>query len=149
VEQTTSPAAREVPAATGWCTGVPDPTLDDVSTSTPFDHEPVAGAVGPLDDAGRLLHEDDPAAQLALAVCLLEQRLAPRGLADLARLRVLTTDRAALAGVVDLLTERLDATGSRPLVEIEERPGLGVPGMLLALLPLPLPLPPAPTKEAP
>ncbi|MFC5177945.1 FAD-binding oxidoreductase [Nocardioides taihuensis] len=107
-----------------------------MSTSTSSPHGSLNGAVGPLDEAGRLLHEDDPAAQLALAVCLLEEQLAPHGLADLAGLRVLTTDRAALADVVDVLTERLDATGARPVVEVEERPGLGVPGMLLALQPL-------------
>ena len=88
--------------------------------------------VGPLDESGRLLHEDDPAAQLALAVTRLEQSL-DDGLAGLTHLRVLTTDLAVLDGVYDVLTERLDATGTRPAVEIEERPGLGVPGMLVAL----------------
>ena len=128
VEQTTRPLGREVPAGAGWCRSAQAVDPEDVDTSTP--------AVGPLDDAGRLLHEDDPAAQLALAVCRLEQQLSPRGLADLPGLRVLTTDRTVLADVYDVLTERLDATGARPLVEVEERPGLGVPGMLLALQPL-------------
>ena len=100
----------------------------------------------PLDDRGRLLHEDDPAAQLALALVRLEQALQRSGHepADLAVLRVLTTDRAALEDVVDVLTERFDVTGAHPELEIEEHPGLGVPGMFVALEPValrPAPLP--------
>lgn len=92
---------------------------------------------GPLDDQGRLLHEDDAAAQLALAVALLEVALHRDGRrpTDLTRLRVLTTDRAALAGVLDVLVERLDATGARPGIAIDEVEHLGVTGMLVALEP--------------
>ena len=96
---------------------------------------------GPLDDSGRLLHEDDAAAQLALAVARLEVALDRDGHrpADLTGLRVLTTDRSAIADVLDVLVERLEATGARPGIEIDEVDDLGIPGMLLALDPtLPL-----------
>ena len=102
---------------------------------------------GPLDDEGRLLHEDDAAAQLALAVARLEVALQRDGRrpADLTGLRVLTTDRA-LASVLDVLVERLDATGARPGIAIDEVEHLGVPGMLVALEPTVPATDPAPTS---
>lgn len=92
---------------------------------------------GPLDDEGRLLHEDDAAAQLALAVARLEDSLGSGGRnpGELTGLRVLTTDRAILAGVLDVLVERLDALGTHPGIAIDEVEHLDVPGMLVALEP--------------
>lgn len=89
----------------------------------------------PLDDRGRLVHEDDPAAQLALAIARLEAALAATGHrnADLTGLRMLTTDRAAMAGVTDVLTERLAATGADTNVDVVEVAALAVPGQLVAL----------------
>jgi enamine deaminase RidA (YjgF/YER057c/UK114 family) len=107
---------------------------------------------GPLDDEGRLLHEDDPAAQLALATVRLEAALrrAGRRPADLTGLRVLTTDRDLAAGVLDVLVERLETTGARPHIAIVEVDQLGVTGMLVALEPtVPAALPDAPLSDAP
>ena len=90
---------------------------------------------GPLDDRGRLLHEDDLAAQLALAEVRLEEALGRSGLspADLVRLTVRTTDVAALRGALDVLTERLDAVGAGPVLTVEAVDRLPVAGMLVAL----------------
>ena len=56
------------------------------------------GAHGPLDDRGQLVHAEDPAAQLALALAGVEATLAGVGFvpADLAQLRVSATDLAAV-----------------------------------------------------
>ncbi|WP_205471526.1 Rid family hydrolase [Nocardioides sp. SYSU D00038] len=89
---------------------------------------------GPLDERGRLLHEDDPAAQLALALARVEAALARTGHApaDLVSVRVCTIDPAVADGVLDVLGERFAATGAAPDVSVV-RHELGVPGMLLAL----------------
>lgn len=89
---------------------------------------------GPVDDAGRLLHEDDLAAQAALSLARLEAALAEAGRepADLAVLRVLAADPATATTVLDVLTERLDATGAAPALEVVARP-LPLAGMLVAL----------------
>ena len=89
----------------------------------------------PLDDVGRLLHEDDPAAQLALAMSRLEAALAAVGrrVCQLDELRVLTTDPAALADVLDVLTERLDELFAAPAVQLVPVAGLAVPGQLVTL----------------
>ena len=91
--------------------------------------------IGPLDETGRLVHEDDPAAQLALALANLANRLTAAGLtwADLRTLQVRTTDVAELLGVYDTLTEHLTAMGSTPGTSVVEVPGLPVPGMTVAL----------------
>jgi len=90
---------------------------------------------GPLDDRGRLLHEDDLAAQLALAEVRLEEALGRSGLspADLVRLTVRTTDVAAVRGALDVLTERLDAVGAGPVLTVDAVGRLPVAGMLVAL----------------
>jgi FAD/FMN-containing dehydrogenase/enamine deaminase RidA (YjgF/YER057c/UK114 family) len=100
--------------------------------STPTTTVPVQAS---LDDRGRLLHEDDGAAQLALAVTRLEGALATVGrtLAGLAEVEVRTTDRIALLGVLDVLTDRLAATGARPHTRIREVDRLDRPGQLVAL----------------
>jgi FAD/FMN-containing dehydrogenase/enamine deaminase RidA (YjgF/YER057c/UK114 family) len=92
-------------------------------------------AHGPVDDLGRLVHEDDPAAQLALAVARLEATLADAGTSpvDLASLTVHTTDRRALDDVYDVLADRLDVLGARPTVTVVETDRLTVPGMVVAL----------------
>ena len=90
---------------------------------------------GPLDTEGRLVHEDDDAAQLALALANLEAQLALARLRpdDLVELRVRTTDLARLREVYDVLTERLRATAATPLVTVTEVDRLIVPGMTVAL----------------
>jgi FAD/FMN-containing dehydrogenase len=88
-----------------------------------------------VDDLGRLLHEDDVVAQLALATTRLEAALARLGRtpAGLAEVEVRTTDRIALLGVLDVLTDRLAATGARPHTRIREVDRLDRPGQLVAL----------------
>ncbi len=92
-------------------------------------------ATGPLDDVGRLVHEDDVAAQLALALSRVEDVVAHAGrtATDLVSLRVLTTDRAAADEVLDVLTDRLDDLGATPALTVAETADLGVPGMRVAL----------------
>lgn len=92
-------------------------------------------AQGSLDAQGRLLHEDDPAAQLALAIANLESVLAGAGLGpgDLAQLRLYTTDMHAALAVRDTLVERLAEFGARPPTTLVEVSRLPVPGMTMAL----------------
>ncbi len=92
-------------------------------------------ATGSLDESGRLVHEDDLAAQLALSVARFEAALTAAGLGftDLAELRVLTTDRPGLDEVYDVLTERLDEVGADPVIRIRDVPDIGVAGMVVAL----------------
>lgn len=96
---------------------------------------PTIPATGSVDDAGRLVHEDDAAAQLALSLARLEAAVAAAGrtAADVASVRVLTTDRAVLDEVYDVLTERLDEVEAAPAITVADVPALAVPGMLVAL----------------
>ena len=90
---------------------------------------------GPLDDLGRLLHEDDFPAQLALALARLEATLARTGRTprDLAELRVTTTDRRAFSAARDVLEERLDAVHAHPVTTVVEVAELPPPGTLVNL----------------
>lgn len=89
----------------------------------------------PLDDRGRLLHEDDYPAQLALALARLEATLARAGRSprDLVELRVSTTDARAFSAARDVLEERLDAVQAHPVTTVVEVPELPPPGTLVAL----------------
>jgi LmbE family N-acetylglucosaminyl deacetylase len=122
VGQTTRVAGWEVPAATGWWPPAATATVLGMTTT------PAA----PLDDHGRLLHDDDPAAQLALATARLESALARdgRGLRDLAGIRVLTAAPAAVDPVLDVVSERLVELGADVAVELVEVPALATPGMV-------------------
>ena len=88
-----------------------------------------------LDEAGRLLHEDDPAAQLALGLAGIEACLADLGLGpdDLTSLRVTTVDHHRIGPVLDVLTERLAQTGARPLLTVHEVERLSPHGLLVLL----------------
>jgi enamine deaminase RidA (YjgF/YER057c/UK114 family) len=90
---------------------------------------------GPLDDAGRLLHEDDPAAQVALALANVETVLAAGGmtLADVLRLTVYATDVDAVLGCFDALTDRLAAAGATPPMTLVGVARLALPGMVVEL----------------
>ncbi len=90
---------------------------------------------GPLDEHGRLLHEDDPAAQLALSLANLADTLTRSGLrwSDLVRLQVETPDAGQLAGVFDILTEHLVSVGATPRTRVVEVPRLPVHGMTVRL----------------
>lgn len=100
-------------------------------------HRPVntIAATGPLDASGRLVHADDPAAQLALALARVEAVLGDHGRSatDLHALRVLTTDRAAAEAVLDVLTDRLADLGADLAVTVDDVPTLAVPGMVVAV----------------
>lgn len=89
----------------------------------------------PLDDLGRLLHEDDYPAQLALALARLEATLASTGrrARDLAELRVTTTDRRAFSAARDVLEERLAAIHATPVTTVVEVSDIPPPGTLVAL----------------
>lgn len=92
-------------------------------------------AQGPLDDRGRLVHEDDPAAQLALTLAQVEGLLAAAALrvTDLAQLRLYTTDLDATLAVIDTLAERLGELGAHPPVTVVEVTRLPVAGATVAL----------------
>ncbi|MCB8958518.1 MAG: RidA family protein [Nocardioides sp.] len=90
---------------------------------------------GPLDDRGRLLHEDDYPAQLALALARLEATLARSGRSprDLLELRVTTTDPRAFSAARDVIEERLAAVHAHPVTTVVEVAELPPPGTLVAL----------------
>ncbi len=71
---------------------------------------------GPRDRLGRLVHADDPAAQLALALANLEDALTAAGLvpAELVEVTVRTTDVEAVLAVLDTLTERFREVEAGP-----------------------------------
>jgi FAD/FMN-containing dehydrogenase/enamine deaminase RidA (YjgF/YER057c/UK114 family) len=92
-------------------------------------------AQGPTDRLGRLLHEEDTAAQLALtlanvATVLCEARLSWR---DVVALRVSTTDLTALGRVFDTLVEHLAEQGAGPTITVVEVPRLMLPGMTVSI----------------
>ena len=89
----------------------------------------------PLDDLGRLLHEDDYPAQLALALARLEATLARTGRSprDLVELRVSTTDPRAFSAARDVLDERLAAVHAHPVTTVVEVAELPPPGTLVAV----------------
>ncbi|CAN7251508.1 Rid family hydrolase [Knoellia sp. LjRoot47] len=93
------------------------------------------GAHGPLDDRGRLVHAEDPAAQLALALAGVEATVIAAGLhpRDLAQLRVSATDLPAVLSVLDTLTDRLAEVGATPALSVVGVTALPVHGMLVAL----------------
>ncbi len=108
-------------------------------------------AQGSLDARGRLLHEDDPAAQLALSLANLAGALeeAARSWTDVARLRVYTTDLDALREVFDVLTEHLGSLGATPPTTVVEVPRLPVPGMTVSIDALAVGCTATPTREEP
>ena len=128
---------------------VPRPDRGAVTSGT-FPIPPQAS----LDEAGRLLHEDDPAAQLALGLAGVEACLANLGLGpdDLTSLRVTTVDHDRVGPVLDVLAERLTQTGARPLLTVHQVERLSPPGLLVLLdgtarLPHPVPAIPGPTQR--
>lgn len=93
------------------------------------------GGQGSVDALGRLLHEGDVAAQLALALANLTDVVvaAGMGLADLASMRINTTDVAALLDVYFVVTDHLAEQGATPPISIVEVSRLAVPGMDLEI----------------
>ena len=94
-----------------------------------------AAGQGPVDETGTLLHEGDPAAQLALAVENVEAVLAAAGmdLADVLRLTVYAVDVDAVLAAFDVLTERLARVGATPPMTLVGVARLALPGMQVEL----------------
>ncbi len=94
-----------------------------------------ASGQGPVDETGALLHEDDPAAQLALAVENVEALLAAAGMewTDVLRLTVYTTDVDAILAHFDVLAERLARVGATPPMTLVGVARLALPGMVVEL----------------
>ena len=92
-------------------------------------------AQGPLDAHGRLLHEGDPPAQLALTLANIAEVLALAGMnwCDVVQLRVYTTDLGVLLDTYDTLVDHLCEEGARPPATIVEVSRLLVPGMTVTI----------------
>ena len=92
-------------------------------------------AQGPLDALGRLVHEDDPAAQLALTLANVAEVLDAAGMSwrDVVQLRVYTTDLPTLLSVYDTLVDHLGELDARPPATIVEVSRLLVPGMTVSI----------------
>lgn len=92
-------------------------------------------AQGPLDGRGRLMHEGDPAAQLALTLANVAAVLEAAGMGwtDVLQLHVHTTDLPGLLEVYDTLVEHLGQEGARPPTTIVEVSRLLVPGMTVTI----------------
>ncbi len=89
----------------------------------------IALDIGPFDERGRLLHDEDPAAQLCLCVEVLDARVRTLGV-RLHELTVLAVP-AACEGLLELVAEGLDAACAHlTLVEVDR---FDVPGMLVGL----------------
>lgn len=93
------------------------------------------GGQGPVDARGRLLHEGDIAAQLALALANLTEVVLAAGmtLTDLAYLRFHTTDITSLLEVYFVVSEHLAEAGATPPVSIVEISRLAIRGMDLEI----------------
>ncbi|MDL5155865.1 RidA family protein [Actinomycetospora termitidis] len=94
----------------------------------------VAGQ-GSIDADGSLLHADDMAAQMALAMGNVEDLLerAAMDLRDVLRLTVYVTDMDAALGAYRVLVERLTALGATPPATLVEVSRLAVPGMCVEI----------------
>ena len=105
-----------------------DPATEDTTVL-------VVTGQGPLDRLGRLVHADDPAAQLALALANLEDALTCAGLvpAELVDVTVRTTDVDAVLAVLDTLTERFGEVEAGPATTVLRVDALPVPGQVVAL----------------
>ena len=94
-----------------------------------------AAGQGPVDESGALLHEGDPAAQLALALANVEDVLAAAGMdfTDVLRLTVYATDVDAVLAHFGVLGERLARVGATPPMTLVGVARLALPGMVVEL----------------
>lgn len=90
---------------------------------------------GPVDDTGALLHEGDPAAQVALAMENVETVLAAGGmdLADVLRMTVYAVDVDAVLASYGVIGERLARCGATPPMTLVGVARLAIPGMVVEL----------------
>jgi enamine deaminase RidA (YjgF/YER057c/UK114 family) len=102
--------------------------------SDPIQILTVAGQ-GSVDEQGRLLHEGDIAAQIALAVANLADVIATAGMtfADVAQLRIYVTDIEAALDAYEAVIERLDEAAAAPPATLVEVTALRIPGMAVAI----------------
>ena len=111
-------------------------TVDATTADTPTDAVVLdLPGHGPRDRLGRLVHADDPAAQLALALANLEDALTAAGLvpAELVEVTVRTTDVEAVLAVLDTLTERFREVEAGPRTTVVAVDLLPLPGQLVAI----------------
>lgn len=109
--------------STAWCGG---PGSWSVTTTI---------ETASVDDLGMLVHADDATAQVCLAFVRLEAALSARGLSTLAveRLVVRSAGAGRATDLVDVVVERLTASGSSAPVGVEPVACLAQPGMLVSL----------------
>ncbi|GAA5077037.1 RidA family protein [Thermocatellispora tengchongensis] len=90
---------------------------------------------GSVGEDGRLLHEGDPVAQLALAMANVEAVLAAAGmdLRDVFRMTVYATDVDAVLASYGAIGERLALYGATPPATLVGVSRLAVPGMLVEI----------------
>lgn len=93
------------------------------------------GGQRPVNAEGRLLHEGDVAAQLALTLDNVTEVVRQAGMevTDLAHLRIHTTDIVALLDVGFVVTEHLAAHGATTPVTTIEVSGLAIAGMAVEI----------------
>lgn len=93
------------------------------------------GGQRPVDGQGRLLHEGDTAAQLALALANVVEVVVAAGmtLTELAYLRICTTDLPGLLDVQFVVDEHLAQHGATPPISIVEVSRLAIAGMDLEI----------------
>lgn len=98
-------------------------------------HVTLLPEAGPYDDRGRLVHEDDAVAQLALSLVGLEATVAEAGhpFADVRRILIRMVDARVLDDVVDVLVERLEDLATHPEIEVAQVDELRVPRTLVTL----------------
>jgi len=90
---------------------------------------------GPVDETGALLHEGDPAAQVALAMTNVETVLAAGGMtfADVLRMTVYAVDVDAVLASYGVIGERLGRAGATPPMTLLGVARLAIPGMLIEI----------------
>lgn len=105
-----------------------------VLTASPTELLTIA-AQGPLDADGRLLHDGDPTAQLALTLANIGEVLTLAGMtwSDVVQLHVYTTDLDVLMDDYDTLVDHLCHEGVRPPSTVVEVSRLFVPGMTVTI----------------
>lgn len=90
---------------------------------------------GPVDADGRLLHEGDVPAQMALALANVAAVVEQAGMrmADVAMLRIHVTDLDAAFAAYDIVVEHLASVGSTAPATLVEVSRLALPGMVVEI----------------
>lgn len=140
----TGPTGRDDRVVQEQAAAVGDPprSINEAGWSRPLGHDQAhlcsrvqsvlaIGGQRPVDDLGRLLHEADLPAQLALTLDNLTAVVLKAGMsfADLVHLRVHTTDITAYLDAQFVVLEHLAAHGATTPVTVVEVACLAIPGM--------------------